>query len=67
MPVTYSADVWDGKSTFDTLAETVAANEVEAIEKSKEWAKSLRSFADPATLRVKINGVIKSIPFEDFR
>jgi hypothetical protein len=65
--VTYSADVWDGKLTHDTLAEATAADETEAIEKSKNWAKSLRSFPDPAWLRVKINGVTQSFPFHQFR
>jgi hypothetical protein len=61
-----SADVWDGKLTHDTLAETVAADQAEAIHKSKDWANSLKSFPDGATLRVKINGVITSVPFEEF-
>jgi hypothetical protein len=60
--VTYSADVWDGRSTHDTFSEAVAADAAEAIRKSKDWANSLKSVPDGATLRVKINGVITSVP-----
>jgi len=56
LSVTYSADIWDGRKTHDSLGIATASTEAEAIEKAKAWAKDRSSNLDCAWLRVNIDG-----------
>jgi hypothetical protein len=64
--VTYYADVWDGTLSHDGLGISAAANEAEAVQEAKAWAKSLDSVPENAWLRVNINGTIRSFRFGEF-
>jgi hypothetical protein len=67
MSVTYSADIWDGQEAHDSLGIASAANEAEAIQKAKAWAKSLASVPEgEAWSRVNINGVLQSFRLASF-
>jgi hypothetical protein len=63
MSVTYSADIWDGRESHDSLSAATAANETDAVQKAKAWAKSLASSPEgKAWLRVNIDGALQSFP-----
>jgi hypothetical protein len=62
--VIYSADLSDARTlTYDSLGISSAANEAEAVQKAKDWAKKrLDAVPEIAWLLVNIDGAIRSFP-----
>ena len=63
---TFSADLYDGSALTYEVKETAnAANETEAIQKAKNWARSFDQVPRAAWLRVHINDSVRSFRLSD--
>ena len=65
--VHYSAEIWNGRETFDIKTTASAATEAEAIEAAKKWAKATFSHSkDKLLLRVTVAGKVQSFRSGNF-
>jgi hypothetical protein len=65
--VIYSADLWDGRESYDSKAVATANNEAEAIQRAKNWAKASvsHSATNKMWLRVNVVGKMQSFAVEE--